>query len=93
MADAEIVQNDLRPDLDDVYLKRDGSVVDLSNANDIEFHLSTKPEEGNIVLNEAGTIVDAVNGEVKYEWTDGDTDLDPRTYFWEIQVNWSNGDP
>lgn len=92
MADFVIKRNDLRKDLERT-LTIDGSAVDLSSADSIEFHLNKQPNSSSNILNKNATISDAANGVVKYEWADGDTDLEPRTYFYEFQVNWDNGDP
>jgi len=89
MADFTIKQNDNRPDLE-VQLKSGGSVIDLSTASSVTFHLDE--------ISAAATITDAVNGIVKYEWAAGDTDLPipfnvpAKTYLAEFEVEWNNGD-
>ena len=92
MANFIIKRNDLRKDLERT-LVIDDSVVDLSSADTVEFHLNERPKSDTNILNENANIKDAANGVVEYQWADGDTDLEPRTYFYEFQVNWDNGDP
>ena len=90
MADFVIKQGDTRKDLERI-LAIDGSAVDLSDATSVEFHLCNKARKGFVKFNKDATIVDATSGQVKYEWADGDTE-DAGTFFYEFQVNWSNGD-
>ena len=90
-ADFTIKKNDNRPDLE-AQLKIGGSVVDLSTANSATFHLATKRTSDSISINSAGTITDAVYGKVKYAWAAGDTDLPEGLYYWEWEIEWSNGD-
>lgn len=45
MSTFTIKQNDLRKDLEKTLVE-DGSVVDLSDAMSVNFHLNTKPEKG-----------------------------------------------
>lgn len=92
MADFVIKQNDLRKDLERQLIV-DGAIVDLSTAESVEFHLNSQPETDSNIINKNANIKDAVNGMVEYEWEEGDTDNPPGTYYFEFQVNWSNGDP
>lgn len=92
-ADIDIKQNDLRPDVEPVYLEKNSSAVDLSNATEIEFHLNDRPRKEGNILSKPASIVDAKNGEVKYEWEEGDTDLDRGKYYWEFEIHWDDGDP
>ena len=92
MADFTIKQSDLREDLER-QLTSGGSVVDLSSAASVEFHLCSKPERDNLVFNKDAKVTDAANGEVEYRWDESDTDREAGTYYFEFQVNWDNGDP
>ena len=92
MADFVIKRNDLRKDLER-KLVVEGSAVDLSSANTVEFHLNEQPKSDTNILNKDANMKDAINGVVEYQWEDSDTSLKPGTYFYEFQVNWDNGDP
>lgn len=61
--------------------------VDLTDATSVRFHL--KDPDGDDIVSGA-TIRDAENGEVAYQWSEGETD---RTGLFDIewQVTWNTG--
>ena len=89
MADFTIKQNDTRRAIQ-TTLKYQDSAVDLSAAGtSVKFLM--KNIKGNLKVDAAATKVDASNGVVKYEWSEGDTDT-AGSFRGEFEVTWDNGE-
>ena len=71
MADFFIKQNDTTPILQATLKDADGNAVDLTGAT-VRFHMADAAF--NSKVDAAGTVHDAPNGVVRYEWQADDTD-------------------
>lgn len=79
-------QNDTLPALE-ATLKRNGEVIDLSDANSVNFYM----KQNNAVKVSASAVIDnAAEGKVVYYWQDGDTDV-AGGCIGEFEVSWSDG--
>src|SRR5512142_3200877 len=88
-----IKQNDLRPyfvvALKDDYGEATEAAVDLSTAGSATFHM--RATGGTVAkVSAAGTITNALGGEVTYQWAAGDLDT-VGTYEAEMEVFWGDG--
>ena len=92
MAKFYIKQGDLKPSiLATLKHYNDGTVVDLTNAQTVKFHMKRK--DGTLkIQNRICTIVSASEGKVRMDWQEGDTDT-PGTYYGEFEVVWNDGRP
>lgn len=86
-----ITQDDTNPPLES-QLTDGGVPIDLTSANDVEFHMEDEFEQSVVNDNLAGNVnlVDASKGKVEYVWKSSDTS-DVGTYFGEWQVEYNNG--
>ena len=85
-----IKQNDRRPSMV-VHLKNyDGTELDLSSANGITFTMTKEGEQTPTINKASITIVDATKGQVKYDWSSGQTS-EVGTYKGELEVTWTSG--
>ncbi len=64
-------------------------VIDLSTASNVHFHLK---RDGSTALDGVGVIVNALGGQVRYDWAAGDTAVAGH-YEGEFLVNWASGKP
>lgn len=80
--------DDLLPPVEATLKEANGTAIDLSTYNSVNFTMEN--ESGSVVVNAAATIVDATNGEVRYEWQSGDTDA-PGVYKAEFVLTDPNG--
>lgn len=83
-----IKKGDTRPALEAILRGSDDDPRDLTNATGVDFHLVDS--EGNVLVNSVATIVDASEGLVQYEWSDGDTD-DIGLHRAEFDVSYDDG--
>jgi len=81
-------RNDTLPSLEATLKYSDGTAIDLTGAT-VKFYMA-KPD-GTVVINATATIVDAVNGKVRYEWQQGDLSEEGR-YHAEFEITFPNGD-
>lgn len=82
-----IKRNDTSPAIRANLLDGDGNAVDVTAAT-IRFHMSEP--NGTVVIDAAGTIVNAAGGIVEYQWQAGDTDT--AGYFnTEFEVTYGDG--
>lgn len=65
-------QGDLRPPVE-AALVDGGTAHDLSDAREVRFRMTDKGD-GSVLVDARADIVDAENGEVRYEWSRGQTD-------------------
>lgn len=88
-----IKRGDTSPAIAYRLIGADGLAKDISGYNDVEFYMR-ETEDLNVVVqgNVAGNVevTDAANGEVKYDWQAGDTDL-AGSYQAEWQVTYGDG--
>lgn len=80
-----IKRNDTSPAIKVQCTDSTGTAIDLSGAS-VSFHMT---DDGDTIVNSSATIMDASNGKVKYEWSDGDTDSAGR-YQAEFEVTYSD---
>ena len=88
--DFNIKRNDTLPSVSGTLLDPDGNAVNLTGATvKFIYRLSTEPRSaavsGSVVL------VDENNGVVRFDWTDGDTDV-PGIYFAEFETTFGTGE-
>jgi len=82
-----IKQGDLSPAFQLTLKDSAGTAVNLTGST-VRLHLYTQ-DKATVVLDKSATLVDAVNGVVKYEWVDGDTD--DAGWFWvEFEVTYAD---
>jgi hypothetical protein len=84
------VVGDTDTSIDD-QLIADGSAVDISNSI-VAIHI--EQPDGTVITDDTNgnvTVVDAVNGNVKYEFSSGDLDQ-PGRYRYEWEVTFGGGD-
>ena len=82
-------QGDTAPPIVAVLKDASLAVVPLTAATSVRFLMSDKLS-GVPAVNHLGTIVDAVNGKVSYQWQPGDSDI-VSTYNGEWEIAWSDG--
>lgn len=86
MADFTIKQGDTSPAIEATLKDRDGNAVNLTGAS-VQFHLSTTAYKN--VIDAAGTLVNASEGRVKYEWQPDDTGQQG-DFFAEFEVTYAD---
>lgn len=65
--------------------------LDLTNATTVSFIMASAPAEpGTPKVNAACTVIDALNGRVRYAWAAADTDT-AGSYSAEFEVTWNDG--
>lgn len=89
MADFSIKVGDLEPAIRASLLEDDGTQINLSDAVSVYFVMK-KPGEATAKVDAAGSIDDALAGEVSYSWSGTDTDASG-TYHAEWRVTFSSG--
>lgn len=82
-----VKQNDTRDPVQAQLLDANENPVDLTNASSVNFQMGRK---GQPKVDGSAIIVDAVNGDVKYEWQSGDTD-EAEVFKGEFEVNFEDG--
>lgn len=89
MHDFKIKQGDTRPSLEVQALDENRDPKDFSNVDSVQFHmLDVDTQE--VVVNSAGTVLNASDGKLVYVWSDGDTDTLGR-HEAEFEVSYTNG--
>ena len=87
-------QNDERPvfvvALKDDFGESTEAAVNLTTAGSVVFNMRESGGTAVKINRVAGSITDAANGEVTYDWTSGDTDT-VGTYEMECEVVWNDG--
>lgn len=79
-----IKQGDTGPVIRETCYNADGTVIDLTGASAIYFHLTTRG--GDVLVNAAGEVAD-VDGVVAYTWVDGDSDtVGTHLREWELHL-------
>lgn len=92
-ADFHIKQNDTSPAIESQLQDESGNPVDITGFNEIEFHMKLPSSDTAKVDADTASGVsatDETNGEVKYEWSSGDTDTAER-FHGEWSVTYSDG--
>ncbi len=84
-----IRQGDHRP-FAATILSRGGVAVDLTLATSVTFRMREQHTTPLTVLAAADIVAPATNGQVQYEWQDGDTDI-PGTYYADWEVLFDDG--
>lgn len=65
-------RNDLGPPIVVALLDGDRVPVDLTNIEEVRFHMRPRNTD-TVVVDAAATVTDAGSGIVQYDWADGDT--------------------
>ena len=87
-----IPKNDLNPSYT-FTLKKAGSAVDLSSGvTNVTFSMRQEGQTAKKIDGRALTVTDAANGEVRLDWSSGDTDT-PGAFIGRVTVNWSGSKP
>lgn len=88
----DIKRGDTAPALNTRLFDRHGEVIDLSSVNDVSFYMRDVNYNTVISDNTAKgvSVVDGINGEVEYQWQQGDTD-EIGSYAAEFEVEFSDG--
>ena len=89
-ADFVTKKGDTEPPIEATLEDADGQPKDLTNANGVDFHMKD-PREDAAKVDAAGSIDDAANGKVSYQWTADDVDTEG-DFEAEFEVTWSDGD-
>lgn len=84
-----IKQSDTAPAIVAILKDANLVVVNLTSATAVRFIMTNKTT-GIKRVDHAATIVDAVNGKVKYQWITGDCDI-VGPYNGEFEIAWSDG--
>lgn len=87
MANFKLKTGDTSPAIKRQLTDNSGNPVDLTGAS-VKFGMWNIIDES-IKIDASGTITDASNGKVKYEWQSGDTDTEAR-YEAEFEVTYSD---
>lgn len=87
-ADFFIKRRDQLPEIVAILKDATGAVINLSGAT-VRFIMVSK-DDGSGVIDAPATVVDAVNGKVKYSWEVGDTDTSG-TFNSEFEVTFGSG--
>ena len=92
-----IKQGDLSPSIQEYLRNADGSAIVLTGCT-VKFHMMDS--SGNVVINTAATIDNALTGQVHYDWSGSDTATAGTFYReWEVTLpsgktvttpNWTN---
>ena len=85
-----MTKGDLLPSIQATLKYLDGTLVDLTDATTVEFHM--RKENGDVVIS-AGTgsvLSPAAGGIVQYDWQEGDTDVEGVCYA-EFVVTFNGG--
>lgn len=69
----KIKRNDTKPFLAAQIQDSTGSAVDLTNANQVFFNLSTNDNSFTPVFSGAAVVTGSLTGNVEYRWANGDT--------------------
>lgn len=87
--DFNLKKGDTSPAIDHKITKGDTEEpVDLRNASTVSFQMATL--NGETIVDSVASIKDAENGDVQYEWADGDTDSSG-FYLAEWEVEFDDG--
>jgi len=89
MHDFKIKQGDTRPSLEAQLLDENREPRDLQTADEVRFHMKDVDTQ-EVVVEAAGLVLNASEGRVAYEWSDGDTDTLGR-HEAEFEVHYSDG--
>lgn len=87
--DFYIWRNDTSPALLVVAKDDNENVIDISGSS-VQFKMWD--ENGALLVDSSGTVVDGVNGEMKYEWASRDTDYPQGIYDGQFKVTFSGGE-
>jgi len=68
-----IAQGDLLPEINAILTDAEGTVVDLTSASGVVFHMVRL--DRTVEVEEDAEVVAAALGQVRYSWQDGDTDV------------------
>ncbi len=89
MTTSYMTKGDLYPSIEATLKYLDGTVVDLTDATVVKFHMTK--EDGTVIVEDgSGSIVSPAGGVVGYNWQEGDTDVSGVCYA-EFVVTLSNG--
>lgn len=83
-------KGDTEPPIEATLEDADGNAKDLTNASGVDFHMKD-PRADTAKVDAAGSIDDAANGKVSYQWVASDVDTEGE-YEAEFEVTWSDGD-
>lgn len=83
----KLKRNDTSPAIRSTLLDGSGTVILLTGAS-VKFLM--KDKAGNIIVNAAAVIIDAINGVVEYQWIGADTAV-LGFYKAEFEVTYSDG--
>lgn len=83
-----IKQNDTAPSLEVALTDSNGRKRDMSQAAAVRFHM--KDENGNVLVDNAGLVINTTKGIIAYQWQAGDT-ANTGTHSAEFEVEYNNG--
>ena len=90
MAKFNIKVGDTAPDLQATLLNSDGSVIDLTTADAVLFHMRERGSTTILIERTADIVAPATAGVVKYVWQTADTTA-AGTYDGEFEVTFNDG--
>jgi len=88
--DFNIKRNDTLPAVSASLLDPTGNPVDITGAT-VDFIWRLSSADRTTAVSGSAVLIDSVNGVVKYNWKDGETDV-PGIYFGEFEVVFGSGD-
>lgn len=90
MHDFKIKQGDTRPSLKAQLLDENRQPRDLQSVDTVKFHMKDVDTQ-ELVVEDNGTVLNAEEGRVVYEWSDGDTETLGR-HEAEFEITYSGGE-
>lgn len=85
-----IKQFDTSPTIGMNLQAADGTAVDITGALEVRFHMRTRGENPVVVIDARAQVINAVEGQVKYDWVRSDTAV-PGRYEAEVEVTYTDG--
>ncbi len=91
MATFYMKQNDANTDMYATLKNADDTVIDLSTASKVKFHVGYEGDVASKLIDANCTIVNAATGRVRFRWTASHAALEPGTYDAEFEITWPDG--
>lgn len=90
MHDFKIKRGDTRPSLEAQLLDENRQPRDLQSADEVRFHMKDVDTQ-DVVIDSQSSVLNASEGRVVYEWSEGDTDTLGRHHA-EFEIHYTSGE-